>query len=181
MIPINLPTDEFLKLRCVSRSMATLFTSPAFWKSRFSLSHEQGFLHDIPQKNWKSADDSRRNESSTDWRLLYHCSNPTTKTERDGNFRLQIRRGFWQINRWLAQACFMRVRGDGKGNQCTKCTYKTDGCIAGTYCYTQDPKSNKDIYIGRFLVKMVSFLFETLTLGARIYLASSYSLMTGRV
>lgn len=79
--------------------MAALFASSALWKSKFSLSRERGFLNEIlPVNNPKSANIPRKWErkekeekKSIDWRLLYHCSNPRTKMERDSDFRPQIR------------------------------------------------------------------------------------------
>lgn len=100
-IAISLPTDDFLKLRYVSRSMAVLFESRTFCKTRFFLHDERGFLHDIlPLKNQEDVDvlHKRGEERRIDWRLLYHWSNPTTKKTTEGDMRLLTKKEIWQMN-----------------------------------------------------------------------------------
>lgn len=80
---IDLPTSSFLNLRYTSRAMGVLFDSPVFWKSRFSFYGERGYLH-MPINNQQQKiiqrNKDRKSKKSIDcnWRLFYHCTNPTT-------------------------------------------------------------------------------------------------------
>jgi hypothetical protein len=60
-IATYLPTVDFLALREASRSMTNLFHSQHFWRSRFSIGQERGFLRYL----------LRKPKPETDWRLLY--------------------------------------------------------------------------------------------------------------
>ncbi|GLA75084.1 hypothetical protein AtubIFM55763_006346 [Aspergillus tubingensis] len=48
MIAVLLPTRDVLHLRQVSRGVAPIFSSPVFWKTRFDLNAERGFLWPVP-------------------------------------------------------------------------------------------------------------------------------------
>jgi hypothetical protein len=91
-IAAYLPTSEILNLRYVSRTMAAIFTSHTFWKTRFHVNGERGFLSYLI-KNQKSKRFPRR----IDWRLLYHCTNEI----KVGGIEFQNRKRIWHINRWL--------------------------------------------------------------------------------
>lgn len=137
-IASNLLTDDFLKLRYVSRSMAVLFEGHTFWKTRFFLRGERGFPHDIlPLKNRKDVDGlhKRGEERRIDWHLLYHWSNPTTKRKTEGDMRLHTKKEIWQINEWLVNATLRHVSGDGDEEQCIECSgYSCEiGALRQTY------------------------------------------------
>lgn len=52
-------TLDFFNLRLSSKAMVTLFESPQFWRTRFSLDGEQGYFSYLEEENFQ------------DWRLLY--------------------------------------------------------------------------------------------------------------
>ncbi|PWY78338.1 hypothetical protein BO70DRAFT_397576 [Aspergillus heteromorphus CBS 117.55] len=58
-----LPTHDALKSRLVSRSLGVLFHSLRFWKTRFDINAERGFLNYF-----------LREGQAIDWRLLYHST-----------------------------------------------------------------------------------------------------------
>lgn len=155
----NLPTDDFLKLRYVSRSMAVLFEGHTFWKTRFFLRGERGFLHDIlPLKNRKDVDGlhKRGEERRIDWHLLYHWSNPTTKRKTEGDMRLHTKKEIWQINEWLVNATLRHVSGDGDEEQCIECSGYSCEIGALTDRHTYSKLTN----IGRFIVRIGIFVIQ---------------------
>ncbi|OJJ35779.1 hypothetical protein ASPWEDRAFT_111234 [Aspergillus wentii DTO 134E9] len=89
----SLPIRDALGLRYVSRTMIPLFGSRAFWKSRFGINSERGFLYSVLARL------DRETKQKMDWRLLYHCTS-----------RLKCSRGFeynittWESIRWLRDA-----------------------------------------------------------------------------
>lgn len=158
-IAISLPTDDFLKLRYVSRSMAVLFESRTFCKTRFFLHDERGFLHDIlPLKNQEDVDvlHKRGEERRIDWRLLYHWSNPTTKKTTEGDMRLLTKKEIWQMNEWLVNATLRHVSGNGNEEQCIECSdYSSEiGALTDRHAYS------KLTYIGRFIVRIGIFVIQ---------------------
>ncbi|KAI9924388.1 hypothetical protein MW887_007014 [Aspergillus wentii] len=50
-IAFQLPTQVLLSLRHVSRVMIPIFTSTAFWRTRFAINGERGSLHPVAQKS----------------------------------------------------------------------------------------------------------------------------------
>ncbi|KAH8693828.1 hypothetical protein BGW36DRAFT_361664 [Talaromyces proteolyticus] len=94
IIAVHLPTRDFLSLRRVSRAMALIFTSMHFWRSRFFINEERGYLHPLIQK-WTS----EKGNSTIDWRLLYHCTS-TLKCPIDFYFPIRV----WESLRWLRDA-----------------------------------------------------------------------------
>ena len=60
-------TPDFLRLRLSSRAMALLFESQQFWRTRFLVHGERGYLHFLTD----------RQESYQGWRLLYRGTNST--------------------------------------------------------------------------------------------------------
>ncbi|KAJ5725163.1 uncharacterized protein N7483_006520 [Penicillium malachiteum] len=62
MVACLLPTSDMLHLTLASRAMAPIFRIESFWKSRFELSMERGYLRFL------------RRENFTKWMMAYHCS-----------------------------------------------------------------------------------------------------------
>lgn len=98
VIVCSLPIRDFLHLRYASRSMQALFSSPAYWKSRFELNRERGFLNYLTKQ---PATEKRGQE--IDWRLLYHS---TRKPRCRRTFEVTI--NVWEIFRWLRDALLTR-------------------------------------------------------------------------
>ncbi|KAJ5569630.1 uncharacterized protein N7459_009060 [Penicillium hispanicum] len=92
-IAMSLPTTDYLALRFVSRAMQIVFSSQQFWKSRFHLDGDRGFMNYLLA--WKPF--------VKDWRLIYHCTN----TARFYKPYLAARRELWQRNRWIRDMCLM--------------------------------------------------------------------------
>jgi hypothetical protein len=65
-IATYLPTVDFLSLRQSSRAMVVVFEFQSFWKSRFSVNGDRGFLNCL-------VTDPKKYESR-DWRLIYRCT-----------------------------------------------------------------------------------------------------------
>ena len=63
-IATYLSTVDFLKVQCCSRAMAVIFARQAFWKTRFLVTGDRGFL------NYLLEDDRK----SHIWRLVYCCT-----------------------------------------------------------------------------------------------------------
>lgn len=93
-----LSTVDFLSLRFASRAMALLFELQSFWKTRFRVNGDRGFLAclvDTPQRC------KRKN-----WRSMYRC---TAKIDQPYLYLWALRRQ-WRNNRWLADRYSM-VKG----------------------------------------------------------------------
>ncbi|PYH97052.1 hypothetical protein BO71DRAFT_319374 [Aspergillus ellipticus CBS 707.79] len=86
-----LPTRDALNLRQASRAVAPIFFSSAFWKTRFDINGERGFILPILR-------DLIRTEQGQefDWRLLYHC---TCRLNCSAWFHYERR--CWEALRWL--------------------------------------------------------------------------------
>ncbi|OJK02606.1 hypothetical protein ASPACDRAFT_39913 [Aspergillus aculeatus ATCC 16872] len=97
-IAILLPTRDILHLRCASRGFVGIFSSRAFWKTRFEINAERGFLLPVLRNYFERKGRRRRQEEEgeIDWRLLYHC---TCKLGCSWGFRLEI--GTWEALRWV--------------------------------------------------------------------------------
>ncbi|PYI28882.1 hypothetical protein BP00DRAFT_497058 [Aspergillus indologenus CBS 114.80] len=94
-IAILLPTRDVLYLRCASRGFVAIFSSRTFWKTRFEINSERGFLLPV-LRNYFERRGGRQAEREMDWRLLYHC---TCKLSCSWGFRLEI--GTWAVLRWI--------------------------------------------------------------------------------
>lgn len=90
-IATYLSTVDFLSLRQSSRAMVVVFGMQSFWKSRFLVNGDRGFL------NCLAADP--RNYESKNWRLIYCC---TAKIDRSHEHLWAARRQ-WRNNRWLRE------------------------------------------------------------------------------
>ena len=97
-IAAYLSTVDFLKVRCCSRAMAVIFTRQAFWKTRFLLTGDRGFLNYL-------LEDDRKNH---DWRLIYCCTN---NLDEYSSPHLWNRRRHWRRNQWLKDRLLM-TRGE---------------------------------------------------------------------
>lgn len=93
-IAIELPTRDALNSRYASRAMLPIFASKAFWRTRFEINGERGFLHLVVRNITKG-----KNGKEIDWRLLYHC---TCKLKCGLEFEFSIR--VWESLRWLRDA-----------------------------------------------------------------------------
>lgn len=96
-IAAYLRTSDFLSLRLASRTMAPLFSSQCFWKTRFYINGERGFLDFLV-----GGQNRRRSPQRTDWRQRYFN---TKKIYHNGQLRL--RRRHWHNNKWLRDRCTM--------------------------------------------------------------------------
>ncbi|KEY83941.1 hypothetical protein F box [Aspergillus fumigatus] len=91
VISSMLPTKEALDLRLVTRAAIPLFASSQFWKTRFRIDRERGFLLPIVGKF-----SPPQGDHGIDWRLLYHC---TARLNCSDWFEIEIRA--WETLRWL--------------------------------------------------------------------------------
>ncbi|OJZ83148.1 hypothetical protein ASPFODRAFT_699013 [Aspergillus luchuensis CBS 106.47] len=101
MIAVLLPTRDVLHLRQVSRGVAPVFSSSAFWKTRFDLNAERGFLWPVVRDLIDTA-----KGNGFDWRLLYHCTCHLTCSQW---FRLELRS--WEALRWLRDTALALASG----------------------------------------------------------------------
>ncbi|KAJ5711990.1 hypothetical protein N7488_006146 [Penicillium malachiteum] len=62
MVACRLPTKDMLHLRLASRAMAPVFHMPVFWKSRFELHKERGYMNCFARNGFPH------------WMFVYHCS-----------------------------------------------------------------------------------------------------------
>lgn len=78
MIAQYLSTAEFLTLRLSSKAMTDLFDCEQFWRTRFLVNGERGYLSSLTGSGYR------------DWRLLYRCSDPSLESStRFDDFRKQ--------------------------------------------------------------------------------------------
>ncbi|KAH8693827.1 hypothetical protein BGW36DRAFT_361663 [Talaromyces proteolyticus] len=93
MVAVHLPTRDYFVLRSVSRAMVPIFSSTNFWRSRFLINEERGYLHYMIQRL------ANYERNQIDWRLLYHCT-CKWKYSQQLDFLIKI----WQSLRWLRDA-----------------------------------------------------------------------------
>jgi hypothetical protein len=86
-----LSTPEYLSLRLASKSMVHIFEYQEFWKTRFLVHRERGYLNYLLE------------EGRQDWRLMYRC---TSKVKRLTKI-LRFRRLQWLHNEWIKDRCMM--------------------------------------------------------------------------
>ncbi|KAF9884489.1 hypothetical protein FE257_001750 [Aspergillus nanangensis] len=91
MISMLLPTQTALDLRLITRAAIPIFASSSFWRSRFDINAERGFLFPIIRKFT-----TPERKHKIDWRLLYHC---TSQLNCSDWFEIEIRA--WEARRWL--------------------------------------------------------------------------------
>ncbi|GAT20678.1 F-box domain protein [Aspergillus luchuensis] len=101
MIAVLLPTRDVLHLRQVSRGVAPVFSSSAFWKTRFDLNAERGFLWPVVRDLIDTA-----KGNGFDWRLLYHCTCHLTCSQW---FRSELKS--WEALRWLRDTALALASG----------------------------------------------------------------------
>ncbi|CAG8020953.1 unnamed protein product [Penicillium nalgiovense] len=112
-----LSTADFFGLRSVSRAMAVVFSLQSFWKTRFRINSDRGFLAcltDIPRsRQWN-------------WRSIYRC---TARIDRPYRHLWALRR-HWMNNLWLAdrysmtQALKYQTHGGFQNNLLGEITWK---------------------------------------------------------
>lgn len=90
-----LSTIDFFSLRYASRAMAPLFQLQSFWKTRFRVNGDRGFLAYLAE-----APQSREKKN---WRSIYHC----TARIDEPHLQLWTLRRIWRHNQWLAYRCSM--------------------------------------------------------------------------
>ncbi|RAL03010.1 F-box domain protein [Aspergillus ibericus CBS 121593] len=100
MIGTLLPTRDMLHLRQASRAATPLFSSLPFWRSRFTINGDRGFLLPVIEQ----LTPPRR--QSLDWRLLYHS---TCKLTCSRWFQFEIHA--WEALRWLRDTAVAIHRG----------------------------------------------------------------------
>jgi hypothetical protein len=86
-ISTYLSTVGFLKLRLASRAMVAVFEFQSFWKSRFAVNGDRGFL------NYLLADPTNGEKN---WQLIYRCTR-----EIDPSHNLWTAQQRWRRTRWL--------------------------------------------------------------------------------
>ncbi|KGO45450.1 hypothetical protein PEX1_094350 [Penicillium expansum] len=92
-IAAYLSTVDFLNLRLCSRAMADIFEDETFWKTRFFVYGDRGYLAFLTEGI----------QRARDWRLIYRCTHDSSKLHPE----LRIRRQYWQHNRWLRDVYMM--------------------------------------------------------------------------
>ncbi|KAL5359268.1 F-box domain protein [Aspergillus floccosus] len=91
LIASMLPTKEALDLRHVTPGAVPLFTCSTFWRKRFAINGERGFLLPIVRKFFPP-----NGNHEIDWRTLYHC---TARLNCSDWFEIEIRA--WEACRWI--------------------------------------------------------------------------------
>lgn len=85
-----LPTSDFYNLRLASRAMCTILDSQRFWRTRFEIRSDRGFLSYLRELQ------HGKKSGNKGLRLLYHCTNLTNLCAE-----LVDRRTIWAYCRWL--------------------------------------------------------------------------------
>ncbi|CAG7944907.1 unnamed protein product [Penicillium salamii] len=99
-IATYLPTVDFLNLRTVSRMMATIFSLQSFWKTRFRINGDRGYLAGLTENP-----SQRKN-----WRSIYHC---TATNEKLYHHHWSMRRQ-WRNDLWLRDRYSMTKTPSGQ-------------------------------------------------------------------
>mgnify|MGYP002717983455 FL=1 len=86
-IAAYLSTADFLGLRLVSRAMVPVFSLQSFWRTRFRVNGDRGFLNCLTDDRGKQKN----------WRSIYHC---TARIEQAYLHVWSVRRQ-WRNNCWL--------------------------------------------------------------------------------
>lgn len=86
-----LPTAEYLSLRLVSKAMVHIFQYQEFWKTRFFIHRERGYLNYLLEQGCE------------DWRLMYRCTSRLKRLTK----ALRFRRLQWLHNEWIKDRCMM--------------------------------------------------------------------------
>lgn len=94
-IAAYLSTVDVFNLPYTSRAMALLFQLQSFWKTRFRVNGDHGFLACLAE-----APQSRKRKN---WRSIYHC---TARVDQP-HLQLWTLRRIWRTNQWLADRCSM--------------------------------------------------------------------------
>lgn len=92
-IATYLSTVDFLNLRLCSRAMADIFEDPEFWKTRFFIHGDRGYLAFLTEGI----------QRARDWRLIYRCTHDLSKLHPE----LYARKQHWCRNQWLRDVCIM--------------------------------------------------------------------------
>ncbi|CAG7942760.1 unnamed protein product [Penicillium salamii] len=95
-----LSTPDFFTLRTVSRGMAAIFSLQSFWRTKFLINGDRGFLSYLTEKS--------HDQRKTNWRSMYRC---TARCDTFDRF-LQALLEIWRLNRWLVDRCSMVQRLD---------------------------------------------------------------------
>lgn len=90
-----LSTNDFLNLRSSSRAMVPVFDHQVFWKSRFRINGDRGYLNCLVE--------NPQNHESKNWRLIYKV---TAKIQISDEHLWELRRR-WLNNLWLRKCCSM--------------------------------------------------------------------------
>jgi hypothetical protein len=92
-IATYLSTVDFLNLRLCSRAMADIFEDQAFWKTRFFIRGDRGYLAFLTEGI----------QRERDWRLIYRCTHNLSKLHPE----LRTRQQHWRHNIWLKDVSIM--------------------------------------------------------------------------
>ncbi|CAG7965696.1 unnamed protein product [Penicillium nalgiovense] len=101
-IAAYLSTVGFFSLRYAPRAMALLFQLQTFWKTRFRVNGDRGFLAYLAE--------APQNRKRKNWRSIYHC---TARIDQP-HLQLWTLRRIWRDNQWLADRCSMVKALDDK-------------------------------------------------------------------
>ncbi|KAJ5591990.1 uncharacterized protein N7459_002359 [Penicillium hispanicum] len=87
----RISTKDYLSLRLASRAAVSLWDSQSFWKTRFYMNGDRGFLSYLTE-----GDQSLPSGQPRDWRSLYRI------TRRAANWkRLRVRYTLWTKAKWF--------------------------------------------------------------------------------
>jgi hypothetical protein len=78
--------------------MADIFEEQTFWKTRFFIHGDRGYLAFLTEGI----------QRAEDWRLIYRCTHKLPKKNRELR-ELRARRQHWRQNRWLRDASIMTI------------------------------------------------------------------------
>ncbi|OJJ42591.1 hypothetical protein ASPZODRAFT_147227 [Penicilliopsis zonata CBS 506.65] len=97
MVLTRLLAVDVFHLRLASRTLGSIFWSQTFWKSRFAVDGERGFLHSAT---------ARKSAGQINWRLLYRCTSPSRLY---GSSLWNCKR-IWEVSRWFIVTLSMARR-----------------------------------------------------------------------
>lgn len=98
-------TADMFNARLSSRAMAAVFYDQTFWKSRFQIDGDRGYLAYL----LCDANYNRMRGKKLDWRFLYHVTNQFKSEDYDNN-GISQRERVWVKNRWISQVASIARR-----------------------------------------------------------------------
>lgn len=180
-IAMYLATADFLVLRHASRSMAKVFDIQSFWKSRFHVVQDRGFLAYLAN--------NPPDDETTDWRLMYRCTAnielmlkrrfPKHSYKYESIYNIWILKSLWRNTQWLRQRCSMTQASNEQiafdnhlltglhwtefdaGLKCRRALYQGENYDLCEYCGTEHVPLIQAIPLEHSVVSLaVSILYE---------------------